>query len=712
MSLTFAQPVWFWLLLLLVPLVLLRILGRGRAGRALEAWVPERLQETLVQRSRPALGWIAFGTQLLGLALLITALARPIYGEEEVDTETEGRNVILAVDTSRSMMAEDVEPNRLTRAALACQDLVSGLSGEQIGVIAFAGRAFLQAPLTNDHAAVLETIRQLDTYTIARGGTNIAEAIRIAQETFDKSGAASNGLIIFSDGDELEGEALEEAAKASDNGVCIITVGVGTEFGSIIPDPEAARRGGEAYVTDDSGNVVKSQLGVSTLRALADSANGFYFTLGGGELPMPQIRRVLDNLETQTQDGEARDIPIERYRWPLAFGLGFLILGQLLRSIRGGSRGSFGLGGGDFGAALPLIVGALFLSGLGDSAHADQVAETYRSRDYQGALDAYEKRLDEGWRSFQKPKLQLGRGAAAYQLGDFKTATEAFGEALRSSDEVVQSKAHYNLGNTLAKLGQAASDKLEKQKELYQTALDHYDSALELAPENPDAAYNRGVVQQMLDQVKPPEEQEQEEEKDQEEQDKEEQEQEDKEEQQQDQQDQEKEDQKEPQEPKEEQEDEDGRGRDEDNPQDKKENQEGSEPQEDQNQEPQDEEGGDESEQDGQGDEEQDQSSENQQGGEQQEQQDGGEQDQPQESEGQSAPEGDLEAQSGGASAGEDTGKESMQAQQNPDADDEENGETGFSRSRARALLKAFADEDLDVRPDQPRPTNESYKNW
>ncbi len=172
---------------------------------------------------------------LLGFALAITALAKPQWGYTYEDVKRKGLDLIFAVDTSRSMLSNDVPPSRLQRVKLATQDLLHQLQGDRVGLIAFAGRAFLQAPLTIDYSAAVESINDLDTNTIPEGGSNISAAIDLAVQTFGKSAIGNRALIIFTDGEELSGDAMKTAKAAADGGVRIFTVGVGTPEGSLIP---------------------------------------------------------------------------------------------------------------------------------------------------------------------------------------------------------------------------------------------------------------------------------------------------------------------------------------------------------------------------------------------------------------------------------------------------------------------------------------------
>src|SRR6266536_6182493 len=255
---TFGAPQWLWGLLLIPLLIALFIRSEQRGLRRLREFVSARLLPQLagtVNRPRRVL---RFALQLLGLAFAIASLAQPRWGYTFEDVKRKGLDLLIAVDTSRSMLSNDVPPNRLERVKLAAQDLINELEGDRVGLIAFAGRAFLQAPLTIDYEAAVESINDLDTKTIPEGGTNISEAINLAVNTFGKSAAGNRALIIFTDGEELSGDAMQSAKIAADTGVRIFTVGVGTPEGSLIPI--SGEDGGTAFVKDSAGQVVKSKL--------------------------------------------------------------------------------------------------------------------------------------------------------------------------------------------------------------------------------------------------------------------------------------------------------------------------------------------------------------------------------------------------------------------------------------------------------------------
>ena len=272
---------------------------------------------------------IKFALQLLGLFLAIVSLAQPRWGYTFEDVKRKGLDLLIAVDTSRSMLSNDVQPNRLERVKLAVQDLINELQGDRVGLIAFAGRAFLQAPLTIDYDAVVEAINDLDTKSIPEGGTNISSAIALAMQSFGKSATGNRALIIFTDGEELSGDAIKTAKEAADAGVRIFTVGVGTPQGSLIP--VTGDDGQTAFVKDSAGQVVKSKLDDKRLGEIAQATGGFYVHLENGPRTMRQIQsEALTKMQAAEMDVRLSRRSIERYEWPLGAALIALALSMLV----------------------------------------------------------------------------------------------------------------------------------------------------------------------------------------------------------------------------------------------------------------------------------------------------------------------------------------------------------------------------------------------
>src|SRR5437763_1690176 len=234
---TFGAPEWLWGLLL-IPILMAFFIRAERLGlRRLREFVSARLLPQLAGTVNRPRRVVRFGLQVLGLSLAVISLAQPRWGYTFEDVKRKGLDLLIAVDTSRSMLSNDVQPDRLTRVKLAIQDLIDQLQGDRVGLIAFAGRAFLQAPLTIDYDAVIEAVNDLDTKTIPEGGTDIPSAISLATQSFGKSAMGNRALVIFTDGEEsneLTSEALKTAKAAADAGVRIFNVGVGTPKGYVI----------------------------------------------------------------------------------------------------------------------------------------------------------------------------------------------------------------------------------------------------------------------------------------------------------------------------------------------------------------------------------------------------------------------------------------------------------------------------------------------
>ena len=186
---TFAHPQWFWAFALLPLLLVIFLSNEARRAKLIRMLVAARLQDRLVGSVSPTRRRARFGLLLLGLAWVIVALAQPRYGFSWQESKRRGRDILLAIDTSRSMLATDLAPSRLKRAKLAAQDFIGLLEGDRVGLVAFAGSAFLQAPLTADYGAVITALEELDTEIIPQGGTNIEEAVKAALTPLAKARA-------------------------------------------------------------------------------------------------------------------------------------------------------------------------------------------------------------------------------------------------------------------------------------------------------------------------------------------------------------------------------------------------------------------------------------------------------------------------------------------------------------------------------------------
>ncbi len=488
---TFGSPNWLWVLITLPVFLALFLWNEKRSAEIIRRVVAARLMQELAGNVSYFRKRLRNGLLLLAFSLLVLAMARPRIGYTYEEAKRKGHDVIIAMDTSRSMLANDLRPNRLTRAKMAAQDLIMSLQGDRVGLVAFAGNAFLQAPLTIDYSAVLNALQELDTEIIPRGGTNIAQAIETAVEAFGKGESDSRALVIFTDGEELDANGVALAEQFADQ-LSIFSVGVGSQEGSIIPIRREG--GGTDFVRDAKGEVVRSMLDEKRLEDIADASGGFYERLENGPANMKRIvNEGLGALTEQQIDARMARRPIERYQWPLGAGIALLAVSILISDRKRLQRTSSSSPLG----TTTVILSALFVVAHTTAAHADGV-RMYYEEDFEGAYRYFQRILK---RRPDSAALHYDAGTAAYKLGKYDEALKAFSQALASKDELLRERVEYNLGNALFKRGVVRESREEKIEE-WNGALEHYDQALAMNPENKDARYNRDLVKKLIDELK------------------------------------------------------------------------------------------------------------------------------------------------------------------------------------------------------------------
>jgi len=508
---TFAQPLW----LLAGSVACLGLIWMWRRydvrqRTALATFVAEHLRAQLTASLSIVRRRVKRGLFLAALALLFVALSGPQAGYQWEQVTRRGNDIMFAVDTSRSMLTPDVKPNRLARAKLAIDDFIGRLDGDAIGLVAFAGTAFLQVPLTTDYEAFRDSINTLDTNVIPRGGTNIASAIHEAQSALDQRTGSDKILILVTDGEDLAGNALVAAkAAARRDGLRIYTVGVGTANGDLIALPPDQ---GGAFVKDPAGNVVKSRLDESGLRAIAAATGGSYAPLGAQGQGLEAIyRQALAPLVKHDLASSQRRVYTQRYQWPLAAALAMLLSSVLIgtrRNIRGkyltasvASTGRPVLAGG---AALSTLM--LLLPVHPANASTTSASLAYAKGDYIRAERDYAAAVKHDPKA---PALQFNLGTAAYKAGRFDEAAQAFQAsvgALQSANKKrleEQAYAYYDLGNTLYRTGQKTEQSNRQQTiEGWTRAVKAYDVALQLRPNDADGKFNHDLVQRKLETLK------------------------------------------------------------------------------------------------------------------------------------------------------------------------------------------------------------------
>ena len=274
----FGQP---WLLLAAVSVLLVIPVGIAfahRRQRRIEALLGARLGPRLTPGVSVVRPLVRVMLQGLGLALLGIALAQPQCGSHTEIVKRQGIDLVVALDASKSMLARDVEPDRLARAKLELTTLLDELKGDRVGLVAFAGEAHVQCPLTSDYSAAKLFLRAVDPQQMPQGGTNVGDALRLAAKMLETSdrGAADRVVVLLSDGEDLEGGALAAAKQLAESGIRLFTVGIGSEAGE--PIPRYDRRGNFLdFQKDRHGETIVTRLDAAGLRGLAEATDGAYF---------------------------------------------------------------------------------------------------------------------------------------------------------------------------------------------------------------------------------------------------------------------------------------------------------------------------------------------------------------------------------------------------------------------------------------------------
>jgi len=326
---TFANPTILWALLL-VPVVLIFL---GWAERSRKAAIQQLGDPSLIQRlslsvNRAGRKWQT-RLWLLALTLTLIALARPQWGSEVQVVEQEGVQVMVVLDVSKSMLAQDIKPDRLTRAKMEISDLMNKLDGDEIGLTLFSGASFIQFPLTNDYDTARSFLESASPDSISRPGTEMGTAIRTAMSGFDSTHNSQRVIVIVTDGENHQPDAVAEAQTAAQEGVLIYTIGFGSPDGEPIPEfaPDGSIAG---YKTDETGQTVLSRLDEATLQEIAQIGHGKYFRAAADGSELDALINELNDLQAAQLDSRFETKKIERFQIFLAGAVLALILAETI----------------------------------------------------------------------------------------------------------------------------------------------------------------------------------------------------------------------------------------------------------------------------------------------------------------------------------------------------------------------------------------------
>jgi len=323
--LPFSSPVFLVLLCVLGPILAGFLLWSWRRRtRALAAFVHSRLIARLVPGYQPWRHQVKRWTVFAGIVVLMVALARPLWGHLEEESRGSGLDIVVCFDVSRSMMAPDLKPSRLQRAKLAAFDLARLAKGDRVGLVAFAGTAFLQCPLALDPEAFRQSVNALDTDIIPEAGTAMAQAIREARQAFTRESGASRVIVVITDGEDHEPGAMEAARECAQDGIRVYTVGAGLGDGEVLRTADPY--GNPVFIRDEQGNPVRSRLNETLLRGVAETAQGFYVPLQDPQAMRTLYERGISTLRRGEFSGGRVRQPRERFQWVMALAAVLLLL--------------------------------------------------------------------------------------------------------------------------------------------------------------------------------------------------------------------------------------------------------------------------------------------------------------------------------------------------------------------------------------------------
>ncbi len=478
------------------PVVLLAYLAvRARRRRAAARLIASELLARLSRRESG--GRFATRTLLAGLAmsLIFVALARPLFGTKLEVVTRRGVDVVVAIDTSLSMLTEDVKPNRLGFAKRVVLDLFDRLGADRVGIVAFAGDAFTVCPLTLDQAAARMFLDDIGPYTVSEPGTAIGTAIRKGIRAFGRQRGKHKVLLLLTDGEDHDTDPVGAAKEAKKEGIVIHAIGFGTGEGAPIPLKEEGSV--KEYKKSKEGKVVMSRLDEEMLARVAGKTGGRYFRATPGEAEIDRIVSDIEGMEKRELSQKLQVMKEERFQIPLLAAIILLLVEELLRAVPRRRT-----------AALALLSAVLVLSS----------SSSVQALPLTGAAPIVEKgnrhleegKLDQAMAAYAKAKAVLPDskeitfdvGDVLYKQEKYDEALKQFQEAAGTEDPALRASSFYNAGNSLFRAGKIPE------------ALEMFKKAIVADPEDQAAKWNYELALEKLKEQKKKEDEKQDKDKD------------------------------------------------------------------------------------------------------------------------------------------------------------------------------------------------------
>lgn len=473
-----AQPSYL-LLILLIPFLylaywLMRRIRKGRIARFGDPALVNRLAPLVSRRK----GWLKLTLISFALLFFSIGMARPQLGAVLKKKEVKGAEIMIVLDVSNSMLAQDYSPNRLERAKLAISKLVDELQGDRIGLIIFAGQSFVQLPITSDYVSAKIFLNSITTGSVPVQGTAMGDAIRTAIRSFTTESGDSRAIILITDGENHEDDPVAAAKDAVEMGARVFCIGVGSPEGKPVPMEDG-------LLKDKDGNIVVTRLDEETLRNVAKAGDGIYVRAGNAEFGLNPIVDEIRNLEEKEFQSVVFEEYDEQYMYFLAIALIFILIEFMISDTRNG-RSLFGRGKGAVTLLLMIILFPAVMSAQNDRSEVRAGNREFKKGDYREAELDYKRALD----------VDSSSVTAKYNLGNALYKSESYNEA----------ELYFKgLGDTLKNLSPSkASDyfhnsgNLALKQKKYQEAVDAYKESLRLMPDNMETKSNLAYAQKML----------------------------------------------------------------------------------------------------------------------------------------------------------------------------------------------------------------------
>lgn len=315
----FANPHCLLLLLLVPAVLLIFVFGRIMRKRALQAFGDENLVKGLMPETSASRPWIKLALALLALTLVIIAAAGPQFGTKLREVKRTGIELVVALDVSNSMLAEDITPNRLENAKRAISKMIDGLKDDKLALIVFAGDAFVQLPMTSDYTAAKMFLSTISPALVNNQGTALEKAINLGVKSFSPGDEKNKAIVIITDGEDHEGDPVAAATRANELGITIHMVGMGLPQGA--PIPTVSRSGQRDYRTDAQGSVVISKLEENTLKQVAAAGGGKYIRANNTKSGLSALFSELNDMQKVEMEARVYSEYEEQYQYFLGFAL-------------------------------------------------------------------------------------------------------------------------------------------------------------------------------------------------------------------------------------------------------------------------------------------------------------------------------------------------------------------------------------------------------